>query len=365
VDLLAKSGAPAALLMERIGLSPAVVHHEEQLIPLELGFRFLAEAAHGQRLPEPGLVAGEVTSFANLGVFGRLVRRARTLGEALTTLFAITASFSSGERWWLAVEDTRALLCHTFSDPAACGHEQADRYGVALAINLLRAVGGPHWTPPEVHFATGPFDWPAAPTGLFRGTHLLFRQPITAIVFSTDFLARPLAAPLPSSGDDLDGWHASGPAPDFAGSIQQVMWSLASENGHPRMRSTATALGVSTRTLQRRLAENGLSFESLLRTERLRMAMRSLERTDARVLDIALDLGYSDHAHFTRAFRRWTGLTPLEYRRLRTAGPPDGAGRSRLPRAPAVPMAPGAADDLYDDRCPARMPTMRAIMIAR
>jgi AraC-like DNA-binding protein len=40
-----------------------------------------------------------------------------------------------------------------------------------------------------------------------------------------------------------------------------------------------------------------------------------LARTDAKIIGIALDLGYSDHAHFTRAFRKWAGVSPLEYRR--------------------------------------------------
>jgi AraC-like DNA-binding protein len=58
------------------------------------------------------------------------------------------------------------------------------------------------------------------------------------------------------------------------------------------------------------------------------------------VLDIALDLGYSDHAHFTRAFRRWTGMPPREFRRMRNGERPSwlaplahGSGPTRAARS--------------------------------
>jgi AraC-like DNA-binding protein len=71
---------------------------------------------------------------------------------------------------------------------------------------------------------------------------------------------------------------------------------------------------MSVRTLQRRLAEAGVSHQMLVAQARLATAAAVLERTDAKVLDLALDLGYSDHANFTRAFRRWTGYAPREFR---------------------------------------------------
>lgn len=337
VSALETRGARVEALLERAGLPADAVDHDEQLIPLRQAFRFLADAARSERLPELGLIAGEAASIANLGVLGRLVQRARTLGEALTTISAMAPTFSSGERWWLDVHDAEALLCHTFLDPPSYGHDEANHYSVAIAINILRTVAGPDWSPPEVRFSTGPVSGLGERT-LLRGTRLLFRQPCNAVAFPSALLVRPLPALATSPGDDLDAWLASAPAVDFAGSVKQLMWSMTSDNGHPRMRRTAMAVGVSVRTLQRRLAENGLSFEQLLRADRLRMAVRYLEQTNARVLDIALDLGYSDHAHFTRAFRRWTGLTPLEYRRA-WVGRGSGVVRATRPGiAPTITM---------------------------
>ncbi len=105
------------------------------------------------------------------------------------------------------------------------------------------------------------------------------------------------------------------PARAFASSVRRVIATIVPEHGHLRIARAAEALGLSVRTLQRRLAQEGLSFEELLRADRLGKATVLLETTRATVLEIALSLGYSDHAHFTRAFHRWRGIAPLAYRR--------------------------------------------------
>jgi AraC-like DNA-binding protein len=71
---------------------------------------------------------------------------------------------------------------------------------------------------------------------------------------------------------------------------------------------------MSVRTLQRRLAQAGASHNVLVAQARFATAAVVLERPDAKILELALDLGYSDHANFTRAFRRWAGCAPREFR---------------------------------------------------
>ena len=70
---------------------------------------------------------------------------------------------------------------------------------------------------------------------------------------------------------------------------------------------------MSTRTLKRKLSEEGVSYTSLL-DERRRLQGVALLRTELSVERIAERLGYSDAANFTRAFRRWTGKSPREFR---------------------------------------------------
>jgi AraC-like DNA-binding protein len=106
-------------------------------------------------------------------------------------------------------------------------------------------------------------------------------------------------------------------AGDVIASIREAIETLSCEEDCPTLQMTAKLVGMSVRTLQRRLAQAGTSHHVLVAQVRFATAAAVLERTDAKILELALDLGYSDHANFTRAFRRWAGCAPREYRSRR------------------------------------------------
>jgi AraC-like DNA-binding protein len=112
----------------------------------------------------------------------------------------------------------------------------------------------------------------------------------------------------------VEAWKSSAAARDFVASIRQAIERLSCGEDYPTIRTTAECVGMSVRTLQRRLAHAGASHHMLVAQARFATAAAVLERTDAKILELALDLGYSDHANFTRAFRRWAGCAPREYR---------------------------------------------------
>src|SRR5205085_12419010 len=91
--------------------------------------------------------------------------------------------------------------------------------------------------------------------------------------------------------------------------------------GRADVGNAAIAAGLGVRGLQRRLTGLDASYSRLVERVRFRTASRLLGDTGVKVLEIALALGYSDPAHFTRAFRRWASLTPLEYRYRQLADP--------------------------------------------
>ena len=84
--------------------------------------------------------------------------------------------------------------------------------------------------------------------------------------------------------------------------------------GHPDMQEVAAALGMNVRTLQRRLAEAGTCYKRIIDEVRLDAACRLLGDRNLTLAEIAAALGYSHPAHFTRAFTRWTGMTPRAFR---------------------------------------------------
>lgn len=84
--------------------------------------------------------------------------------------------------------------------------------------------------------------------------------------------------------------------------------------GYPSVERVAARLHMSTRTLKRRLQQHDTNYHRILRDVRLRDAIKLLRKPDLPLNQVAAGLGYNDPANFTRAFKRWTGATPSEYR---------------------------------------------------
>jgi len=111
--------------------------------------------------------------------------------------------------------------------------------------------------------------------------------------------------------------------------VREVVARLLPE-GPPDIRAVAAAMRTSARTLQRRLHWEGLTYAGLVQEARCEAASGLLATSDQTVGDVARLLGYSDPAHFARAFQRWTGLTPREFRRREHGG--NGVGSPASPR---------------------------------
>jgi AraC-like DNA-binding protein len=312
---LRRFGAPVEHLLAGVGLPAWILTDPEGLIPAVSVVRFLNHAARTEGIDNLGLLSGLETRIDSLGVLGRLICRASLLSDALRVEIRNHRAFSSNGKVWLTSHGDHVQFCQAFASGFDEEWQQADHYLLSLMLGILRLGAGPTWRPAGVQLQTGE----SAVLRDFEplsGAQIDFAQPRTAITFPRALLDAPL--PPPSSDgaldESIDAWRASGPAIDFVGSIVQVVQTLAWE-GYPHIQLTAGVLGMSVRTLQRHLASVGVTHESLVARARLATAAALLEETDTKILDIALDLGYSDHAHFTRAFRRWTGRSPQEFRR--------------------------------------------------
>jgi AraC-like DNA-binding protein len=104
--------------------------------------------------------------------------------------------------------------------------------------------------------------------------------------------------------------------------LKATSWCLAVENaltpllphGQGRLSEVAARLGVSIRTLERRLAEEGISFLDVLDNLRFELAKRYLQEPNLPISEIAWLLGYADPSAFTHSFRRWSGKSPTQLR---------------------------------------------------
>lgn len=317
VGFLTRKGAAVRPIMAKAGLPEWVLDDPDRLIPISAVARFLDQAARSEGIEMLGLLAGQETRIADLGTYGSLIRRSPTLGEAVLATVRNHRAQSSTGRMWLVTRGDSAELCHAFTTRFGADWQQADHYVLMVMLSIVRLGGGPTWRPSEVRLQTG--ELPAIrDVEPLCGARVSFAQPATAVVFPSALLRERVRPPLESemSPESIKAWKASAPARNFEESIAQVVEMLSWE-AYPDVDVTADVVGMSVRTLQRHLAAVGLTHESLVGRARFATAASLLEETDTKILEIALDLGYSDHAHFTRAFRRWAGCPPQEFRRRR------------------------------------------------
>lgn len=182
-----------------------------------------------------------------------------------------------------------------------------------ILLGMVRVYTGPQWQPAEIgvmtHHRPGQYI-----REHFPHTRMRFSQPYTYVALDKALLSlSPLhpeaAAPASSPCCPYE------PLPDdFVGSLEQILLSYIHDSDLD-LELAAGLCDTSKRTLQRRLNAVGTRYSEVLDHTRYRAAARLLQNPGMTVTEIALKLGYSDVAHFARAFRRIAGVTPLTYRR--------------------------------------------------
>lgn len=146
-----------------------------------------------------------------------------------------------------------------------------------------------------------------------------FDQPGATIEFATSQLRLPISASDPTLSGYLEALanstlEALGASDEsFLDTVRRALWSEL-RGGKPNLWRTASALDISPRTLQRRLRDEGCSFSSLLDELRRELAGDLLADKNLGVADVAFLLGYSEPSAFQRAFRRWRGVSPRQFR---------------------------------------------------
>ena len=314
VDFLDEIGVSRDELLRRARIPASLLDEPEGLVPLYPAYRFIELAARQERLEDIGVIVGRRASAFDLGAYGLALQGASTVYQYIQLGIRLIGTHSSGTRLWLSAEGDVFRVNQYLKGPAGLGRCVADVYTLVLTINMLRRFVGPAWSPGEIRLMAGD-------EALLGDRELLGDAPlVTGQSHSSFTIARSLMRlPVPGAGavtsPDMGSVPDEGrPMPaDFATSTEQVVVSLLA-GGYPSIHAAAESAGMSSRTLQRRLAEAGMTYSGLVAASRVRLARDWLTETDMPVAEIATGLGYNDVSNFARAFRRETGISPRAFR---------------------------------------------------
>jgi AraC-like DNA-binding protein len=257
------------------------------------------------------------TGIETYEVFGFAIMTSSTFRAGLEAASRYLKIWTDLATWDLSVSGKTAKLRLI---PSPVRH-RASRYAATCALaevlHTSRAYLGVSWTPAEVQVS-----W--RDTDDHEELRRFFGAPVTAVrshpalVFDASLLDLPFAKADPMMASFFVTYaekllERAPDATDLVAAVQQHIGQML-QSGTPTLDAVGKQLAMSTRTLRRRLADEGHTFAQLLQDTRRSLAKQHLEDDRLTIAEIGFVLGFSDVSAFHRSFRRWTGMTPAGYR---------------------------------------------------
>ena len=316
VPLLRELGIDAQALLRASGIDPLMLDDPDAMVPYTAFLAALDFARRLSGIEHFGLVLAERQKMPMLGALGYAMAQAPDVRTAIGELTAYFHLHAQGSGTRLMVVGDTAMWSYEVLVSDVPGISEQEDLAVAIGANIMRELAGRDWNPDYVMLVRrAPFN--TAPYRRIFRCPVYFEAEHNQSVFDARILDRKLTgkdsrlhAILNSHLRALD---TSGGA-DFGSEVQQIILQ-AMKNGNCSLPRVARYLGMTPRTLQRRLSAEGTGFQAELEVVRRRIAHRYLEESTMPLTTLADMLGYSDPAAFSRAFKRENGVSPLGWRR--------------------------------------------------
>jgi AraC-like DNA-binding protein len=313
-------GLDVDAIVASVGLSTDALFAPDAILPAEAEPRIWRKAIQrgGASI---GIDAARRLPRGALGVIEYIFRSSDDLEAALLRLVRYNRVIQGSEIFWSerVGDDVHLVYESPYPDGDAIGPVAAE-FTLGAVVVLARSAAGADVNPREVQFRhRRPPD--LQPLRQLFGVDPRFGAARTAVAFGGGTVTRPMLgadAVLCALLERAMGAQLGRPqsTDHLSGAVRHAIGELLPQ-GPPALEAVAERLRISPRVLQKRLKEVGTSYQTILDETRETLAKRYLEREDRSLLTVATLLGYSELSAFHRAFKRWTGMTPGQWRAQR------------------------------------------------
>lgn len=308
-------------LLRSIGLDPRAEVNVAEMVSDTAYYELLeriAEATDGGiELP---LRAGESMRCDDYGALGLAWKTAPTLRASFERVERYWRLWTSVSQYEVRPEGENAYFILHRAGERRLGLRMSNEATLASATAISREVSSEGFRPLEVHLRH-PAPATTSAHEAYFGCRVVFDSDLDALLVSAEALER-----RNRLGDEgitryllrhLDEELAQTRAESTLQELVREAVAHSLSSGVPKMAAVARRMGLSERTLQRRLSEEGLHFQKIVEEARREFAEGLLVQSDYSLAEIAFLTGFSEQSAFTRAFKRWLKQTPAAYRETR------------------------------------------------
>lgn len=330
-DLVTSLGGDVRGILAAAHVDPRLLEDPERYMPLQQFVECQAVAAERLKRKDFGLLIGQKQSLSTLGPMSIAMINSHTARDGITTAArfmhvhnpALTISLAPVPRTKLELIACKLQL----SKPAR--REQNDERIVSIVHTIMQQLAGKAYQPHAIWFTHARIS----PMSVYRrvfGLTPLFEQPTMGVALERSVLDSTRTGGSEKMREIAETYlaeHAMTQATEYTKTVAAMARSLL-RVGEFTPTHTAKAMGMHPRTLQRRLREEGSSFEKIKDDARREWAEALLAQPSVMLTQIAAMLGYADASAFSRSCRRWFGEAPRAYRaRLKTKKSPPRTSR--------------------------------------
>lgn len=311
--LIRSLGGDPAAVFRAVKIDERALAKSDGVLPITIRGELLARAAQETGCEHFGLLLGAESGIRELGTAGQLMLELSSIGLALDVFAELWLRHNPSGVVFVGRSGDQATLGYAVLDGNIPGMPQLQDTAIAFALNIMRDMLGADWRPTGVNLMRHEPRDPALYEQFF-GANCHFNATRSELIFPATTLNIRLKS-HDAKGADL----AQHPMEfrDWSSYVQRLTYRLLLQ-GDCSQKRVAAALGVSNRTLVRKLANCRVNYHQLIEGARFSTSRTLMRETNLPITEIAAALGYNEVSSFTRAFRRWSGISPSQWRKSKT-----------------------------------------------
>lgn len=314
--IFARHAAEFRPFLDEVGLPAAILEQPDIEIPI-VKYTNLLEAVARKSNPSIGLIMGQSIEPADLGVYGHAMAAAANVSQMLETMSQYIYVFAQANRIRVEMGRNRVVISYRYTMPEVLIHQQDTEFAMTAIFTTLTNLTGRQIRPLYVDMDHAKPEYARLHSRIFN-CKVRFGRRGNRIHLNKNVLDLPILSADLSLFNALESSLADRlkirfDEDDLVTKVNHLI-NVNLGKGDAEIGLTAEKLGVSQRTLQRRLADEGRVFSEMVEKIRRAIALEYIEFSDYSLTDIALMVGYGEQSSLTRAVKRWTGKSPQQIR---------------------------------------------------